>query len=171
MKVGHLRKLLASYSDDCELLVEMVLPGEPAKTSDDHWHTRGREPGTCLVRGETIPNGYTHCGGSEGPLRPTTAIIEVAFQPLRRDGDTQGLTTPMTAKSLTKSERERLVGKLVRIWRSKKRDVGEIIEGVVEEHWGGVLAFPVDAHSRWVVTATRTLDVFEDGQWVPVFPR
>ncbi len=35
MKVGHLRKLLASYSDDCELLVEMVLPGEPAKTSDD----------------------------------------------------------------------------------------------------------------------------------------
>ncbi len=78
MKLGHLRKLLEHYPDDCELLVEMVLPGEPSPS--DMWHTHAREAGMSLVRGETVPNGYTHCGGGdEGTLRPTQAIIEVTF--------------------------------------------------------------------------------------------
>jgi hypothetical protein len=82
MKLGHLRKLLKSYPDDCELLVEMVLPGEPSKTPTDYWHTHNRQPGTSLVRGETVANEYTHCGGAgdEGStLDPKQVIIEVTF--------------------------------------------------------------------------------------------
>jgi hypothetical protein len=76
-------------------------------------------------------------------------------------------------KSLTKPEIARLMGKRVRIWRSKKRGVGETVEGICKQDCGHFTTFvePTCEQPLWVVTATRVLDVFEDGKWVPMFPR
>lgn len=78
----------------------------------------------------------------------------------------------MSQKSITREEATFLMGKLVRIWRSKKRDVGETVEGVIDRADGYCVSFPAaDGRGAWVVTATRVLDVLVEGEWKPYYPR
>jgi hypothetical protein len=78
----------------------------------------------------------------------------------------------MSRRALTKSEIERLVGKRVRIWLDKTRGAGRVAEGIVSNVGVCFVSFPVAGErGNWVVTATRVLDVFEDDQWVEMFPR
>lgn len=79
MTVGQMRRLLAGYTDECELCVEMLIPIVPEKKLMDKWHVHGREPGTSFVRGEVVPNEYTRCGSSCGDHQYDVAIIEVVF--------------------------------------------------------------------------------------------
>lgn len=77
----------------------------------------------------------------------------------------------MTLRTLTRAETARLMGKRVRLWLGKKRGEGQPVEGVVARDLGGLMSFPHPEGGNWVVDAKRTLDVFEDDAWVPMFPR
>jgi len=80
VKLGHLRRLLERYSDECELQVELAVPLAPEDkiVALDPWLVHGLEHGTALARGTVVANEFTHCGGVSA-LDPDVAIIEVDF--------------------------------------------------------------------------------------------